>query len=49
MIQWLYRYIFRGLGLVMLVGMLTIVILAIASQSRHAETAPVKTGTVTRP
>ena len=32
MIQWLYRYIFRGLGIVFLIGMLTILILAVGSQ-----------------
>jgi hypothetical protein len=29
MIQWLHRYIFKGLGIVMLVGVITILYLAI--------------------
>ena len=28
MIHWLYRYVFRGFGVVMLIGMITILILA---------------------
>jgi hypothetical protein len=32
----LYRYIFRGLGILMAVGMITILLLAIMSQARHA-------------
>jgi hypothetical protein len=32
MIRWLYRYIFRGLGIVLAIGILTILILAISSQ-----------------
>ena len=41
MIQWLYRYIFRGLGIVFLIGMLTILILAVSSQcERTAQPAP---------
>jgi hypothetical protein len=31
--QWLYRYIFRGIGLVFLAGMLTALFLAISSQT----------------
>jgi len=34
MIQWLYRYIFRGIGILLLIGMLTILALAISSH-RH--------------
>ncbi len=33
MIAWLHRYIFRGIGVVMLIGMLTALILAMRSQS----------------
>ena len=29
MIRWLYRYIFRGMGILMLIGMITLLILAI--------------------
>jgi hypothetical protein len=32
MIQWLYRYIFRGFGILFLIGMVTILYLAIASR-----------------
>ena len=32
MIQWLYRYIFRGIGVLFLVGMITFFILAVSSQ-----------------
>jgi hypothetical protein len=45
MIQWLYRYIFRGLGIVFLIGMLTILILAVSSQrERTAQPAPPSAG-----
>lgn len=30
-IQWLYRYIFKGFGIVILLGMITILFLAISS------------------
>ena len=36
MIRWLYDHIFRGLGIVMLIGMLTILYLAVASQMRQS-------------
>ena len=32
MIQWLYRYVFRGLGILMLIGMITILVLAFSSR-----------------
>jgi hypothetical protein len=41
MIRWLYRHVFRGIGILMLVGMLTILYLAMSSQSRHSTTKPV--------
>jgi Na+-transporting methylmalonyl-CoA/oxaloacetate decarboxylase gamma subunit len=34
--SWLYRYLFRGIGVVMLVGMITILLLAVMSQTRRA-------------
>lgn len=34
MIAWLHRYIFCGIGIVFLLGMITILTLAIQSQSR---------------
>lgn len=39
MIQWLYRYVFRGIGIAFAIGMITILYLAIQSQlsrSQHA-------------
>lgn len=32
MIRWLYRYVFRGIGFLLVVGMITILYLAIHSQ-----------------
>ncbi len=32
MIQWLHRYVFKGLGILMLIGMITAFILAITSR-----------------
>ena len=37
MIQWLYRYIFRGIGILFLIGMLTILYLAVNSQLRKGD------------
>ncbi len=34
MINWLHRYIFRGMGIVLLLGMITALVLAIQSQSK---------------
>jgi hypothetical protein len=31
MIQWLYRHVFKGFGIVILIGMITILILALNS------------------
>ena len=39
-IQWLYRYIFKGIGIVFLIGMITLVYLMI-SQFREVAHAPV--------
>jgi NADH:ubiquinone oxidoreductase subunit 5 (subunit L)/multisubunit Na+/H+ antiporter MnhA subunit len=41
-IQWLYRYIFRGIGIVMIIGMITILFLAvmmIRQESQHSPAA----------
>jgi hypothetical protein len=38
-----YRYLFRGIGILMLLGMITILLLAVMSQTRHA--APLERGT----
>jgi hypothetical protein len=40
MIQWLYRYVFRGIGVVLVIGMITILILAISAQNRRAANTP---------
>ena len=34
MIQWLYRYVFRGIGVLLVVGMITGLILAISENHR---------------
>jgi hypothetical protein len=39
MIRWLYDHIFRGLGIVLLIGMLTILYLAVTSQIHSARGA----------
>jgi hypothetical protein len=41
MIQWLHRYIFRGIGVLFLVGMITFLILAVSSQAHHDTNKPV--------
>jgi hypothetical protein len=40
MIHWLYRYVFRGIGLLLLVGMLTILYLALSSPRRPSVNTP---------
>jgi hypothetical protein len=40
MIQWLYSYTFRGIGILFAVGMITILVLAICSQIRRADDKP---------
>jgi hypothetical protein len=37
MIRWLYIYIFRGIGIVMVIGMITILLLAVLSQMRQPQ------------
>ena len=39
MVGWLYRYVFRGIGILMAIGMITILILAISSQAHRAGTS----------
>jgi hypothetical protein len=46
MIQWLYRYIFRGLGVAFLIGVLTLLYLAVNSQMKRQATNP---ATASRP
>jgi len=44
MFQWLYRYVFRGIGVALIIGMITILILAISRQmsgDRRSANAPV--------
>ena len=36
MIHWLYRYVFKGFGVVMIIAMLTILVLAITSQMNRS-------------
>ena len=36
MIRWLYRYVFRGIGILLLIGMITILFLAIGSQQHRS-------------
>ena len=38
MVRWFYRYVFRGIGILIVIGMITILILAVGSQTRHAGT-----------
>ena len=40
MMQWLYRYVFRGIGVALVIGMITILILAIGAQSRRSANTP---------
>lgn len=35
MIRWLHRYIFRGLGLLFVIGMVTLLLLAVMSQKQQ--------------
>jgi hypothetical protein len=48
MIRWLHDHVFRGFGILFLVGMITILLLAVMSQVRrapqHSQAAPVSTG-----
>jgi hypothetical protein len=34
MIHWLYRYVFRGIGILLVIGMITILFLALNSHNR---------------
>ncbi len=42
MLHWLYRYVFRGIGIAFLIGIITILILEIGYQTRRPadKTAP---------
>jgi hypothetical protein len=40
MIRWLYRYVFRGLGIVFVIVILTILISAISSQRERSIVKP---------
>ena len=40
MIHWLYRYVFRGIGVLLVIGMITILLLAISSQSHRSVSKP---------
>ena len=49
MIAWLYRYVFRGVGVLLLAGMITILILAISSQTDWPANSPAQTPASTQP
>ena len=40
MVHWLYRYVFRGIGIVFLIGMITILVLEIGYQMRRPANKP---------
>jgi len=40
MAHWLYRYVFRGIGIAFLIGMITILILEIGYQTRRPANKP---------
>ena len=40
MIHWLYRYIFRGAGILLAIGIVTILVIAIASQASRSGGKP---------
>jgi len=48
MVAWLYRYVFRGIGILMAIGMITILILAVSSQDHRAGTGSTATPAGTR-
>ena len=48
MVSWLYRYVFRGIGIVLVIGMITIFILAVSSQTHRTGTSPVTAPAGTR-
>ena len=48
MVAWLYRYLFRGIGILMIIGMITILILAVSSQAHRAGTSSTAPAAVTR-
>lgn len=39
MIRWLHKYIFRGLGIVIVIGMITSLLIAVVGQMRHVRKA----------
>jgi len=49
MIRWLYRYVFRGLGIVLAIGVLTILVLAISSQRERSVQRPELPAQTARP
>jgi hypothetical protein len=38
--HWLYRYIFRGIGIQFVIGMITLLILAISSRNNRSKDSP---------
>jgi hypothetical protein len=49
MIAWLYRYVFRGIGILFLIGIVTILILAITSQRERSEGTSAMPASTARP
>jgi hypothetical protein len=47
MLQWLYRYVLRGIGVVWIIGMITVLILAVGSKHHrpHEPATPAHTAT----
>ena len=48
MTHWLYRYIFRGFGILFVIGMITFLILAVNSMTRRPEKRPAAPAADTR-
>ena len=49
MIQWLYRYVFRGIGIALAIGMITILFLAINSMSNRSKNGTTQPRVSARP
>jgi hypothetical protein len=41
MIRWLYRYVFRGIGILLAIGMITILFLALNSLNNRSGRPPI--------
>jgi hypothetical protein len=49
MIRWIYRYVFRGIGVLLVIGMITLLFVAISSQARRSAKAPAAARVGARP